>query len=396
MKRIRLAHVFSYFHTLGGVEAVLRHHHEHDAKHGFDSDFIIYFETDARRTDRVHFLGLNSNSSSIALGRKRFGDAIREINPEVVLYHGLWGVPFLADLDGAKRRAVVVHGEVPRVRDMLIDRQRWMDGIACISEPLVRIVGQTLPAFPKTRIEFLRLPITPPKPEPHPRLENRPLVLGFCSRLTIEQKRVDLLPKLSAELDQLGVNYRIEFLGDGLDRALLESFFCDRSRSTFHGVKSGADYWKILNSWDALISVSDYEGTPIALLEALAMGVIPVFPAIGSGGEGYVRQVSSNFIFPKGDVGAAARSIQLLTQASFEQTEIWRRAAIRSVEVHLGDNYLTQVSAFLRNLLSLPEIKTDKGRVPPFPINHLSFTKLAKIRHFSRSLRELVLREKKT
>ncbi len=134
MKRIRLAHVFSYFHTLGGVEAVLRHHHEHDAKHGFDSDFIIYFETDARRTERVHFLDLDSNRSSIALGRKRFGNAIREIRPEVVLYHGLWGVPFLADLDGAKRRAVVVHGEVPRVREMLIDRERWMDGFACIRQ----------------------------------------------------------------------------------------------------------------------------------------------------------------------------------------------------------------------------------------------------------------------
>ncbi len=174
-----------------------------------------------------------------------------------------------------------------------------------------------MPAFPQTRIEFLRLPIAPPKAEPHPSLEKRPLILGFCSRLTIEQKRVDLLPKLSVELDRLGINYRMEFLGDGLDRELLESFFCDRSRSTFHGVKSGADYWKILNGWDALISVSDYEGTPIALLEALAMGVVPIFPAIGSGGDLYVREVSSNFIFSKGDMSAAAQSILSLTRSAF-------------------------------------------------------------------------------
>src|SRR5262249_35495663 len=163
----------------------------------------------------------------------------------------------------------------------------------------------------------------------------RPLVIGFCGRLIIEQKRVDRLPALCAQMDNSGLNYRLEFLGEGPERGWLESRLADRSKFVFHGRKASKDYWRGLDSWDALVFVSDYEGTPISLLESMSMGIIPVYPRIKTGGDGVVEAAGAELLYEPEDFGRAAAILVELAKSSPAAVQDVRKRCQQAVDPYL-------------------------------------------------------------
>src|ERR1041385_1624335 len=301
MPVIKLAHLTPVFRSMGGVESVLRHHHSIDQSQGIDSRFIVYFDHDRDPVARLRSLEYHPGTT-LRQARQRFADAIGQVPPEIALYHGMWGLPFMVDLDGAARRILMLHGDVPDMERELRLRSGWVDGVLCVNDPLRRFVHRCLPALAGERVGVVPYPVLPPfaAPAKAPR-QGLPLVLGFCGRLIIEQKRVDRLGALCAGLNQAGLPYRFEFLGEGPERARLEQQFPDRARFIFHGRKSGAEYWRILDGWDVIVFVSDYEGTPIAMLEALHRGVVPLYPRVGSGGDDYVRSLEHDLLYEPGE-----------------------------------------------------------------------------------------------
>ncbi len=376
---MKVAHLFSSFRGLGGVESVLKYHHSHDAQWGIVSNFIIYFEAEIEPLERVHFLGFNSRTT-IREARQRLATAIAQARPEVAVYHGTWGMPFLADLDQSQRRILVLHGETPGVEDQLRVRRQWLDGILCVSDPLRDLVRRCAPQLEEDRIEVLSYPIAPAGTRKRrERLAHRPLVLGFCGRLAFEQKRVDRLPPLCRLLDESGLNYRLEFLGDGPQRGWLESQFPDRSRFYFHGRKSGNDYWGVLGEWDVMLLTSDYEGTPIVLLEALSVGVIPLCPRINCGGDAYAKQIQVDLLYEPDDFAHVSATLNRLPDLSEMEMQRLRARCEHAVAAHRGNNYIRTFAGFLARLRAAPKASRDTFPWRPFPIDHCPFTILAKI-----------------
>lgn len=359
METIRLTHFFTHFNKLGGVESVLKNHLANDLQWGIASRVLAFFEPAATIEQRVTGLGLTWRDT-VASTRRKFRRASDRFACDVAFYHNFWGIPFLADADLAQRRMALLHTDSPGIRLGLPAQRGLVDGVLCVNTVLRDQAIAALPSLAAERIAVAPLPIDAPKTLPHHSpLRNRPLVVGFCGRVVKEQKRVDRLIELCARLDAMGVDYQFEILGDGPERAWLEQQFATNRRVRFHGRQTGARYWEILSGWDAIVFTSDYEGLPIALLEALSRGVIPVHPRIQSGGDDYTARVDRTLVYGAGDVQQAARLLSRLGEMGEEHIASLREKCRNLAAPHLGDGYLDSFAEFIRQISQQPKITPD-------------------------------------
>ncbi len=110
----------------------------------------------------------------------------------------------------------------------------------------------------------------------------RPKRVAFLGRL-VPVKRVDLFLEMARQcLDAVNEELTFDVIGEGPLAAELRGL-ADRlrlqERVTFHGFRP--DAVALLTDVDALVFTSDHEGTPMAALEALAIGVLVVARAVG-------------------------------------------------------------------------------------------------------------------
>ena len=232
-----------------------------------------------------------------------------------------------------------------------------VDGILCVSQPLKELVCRHLPELEASRVQVLPLPISRcPIEVPQAPLQGRPIVIGVNGRLVKEQKRIDRLPRLIQVLDRARLNYRLELLGDGPDQLWLEQHMASHPRVQFHGRKTGGEYWKIVAGWDVILFTSDFEGLPLALLEAMSAGVLPVYPRINSGGEFYVYQVNPEFLHDTEDFPRVAAVLAEIASAAESRVQAWREISRSVVEPHAGDAYDRTYSSFVRQIREMPRV----------------------------------------
>jgi glycosyltransferase involved in cell wall biosynthesis len=361
------------FGGLGGIESVVRDHHRQDPGQGLQSRFVVFWEPDQPGWEDARFLDFD-DGMRIREARRRVAEAVHDFRPDLVLYHTVWGWPYFDDLLGQSPRILYLHSDTPGLDAQLATRAWWADGFACVNDLIADRVRRARPGVPEDRIHRVHYPVEVPIPLPPPaRPFSRPLVIGICGRLEVEQKRMDRIPELAALLDAAGIPYRMEFLGDGSERGRLESRLSDRSRFAFLGRKSGAEYWRILSGWDAILFVSDYEGTPIALLEAMTAGVVPLHPRIGCGGDAYASQVREDLAYPAGDMPAL---VEVLQKLGGEDPIAAARLRARSAEVvsgHAAVGYRTSMARFFRQVATQPRMEHRPLPRRRFPTDWLTF-----------------------
>jgi glycosyltransferase involved in cell wall biosynthesis len=143
----------------------------------------------------------------------------------------------------------------------------------------------------------------------------RPLAIGYVGRIVREQKRVmDFVP-LVRELTHRNVPFKLEIVGDGPDRSELERQLEAAGISEhveFTGWLSPEQVRAKLRMLDVFLLLSDYEGLPVALLEAMAHGVVPVVTRIESGNTQLVRDGENGFVLPVGDTASFAARLESL------------------------------------------------------------------------------------
>jgi glycosyltransferase involved in cell wall biosynthesis len=162
------------------------------------------------------------------------------------------------------------------------DRQSRLSSVVCVSRELARQVIAKQPNDVLLRTIPCGVPI--PKTSVK-RVEGR-LRLAYVGRLVEEQKRIsDLTRAFCAAASQIpGVDAVIA--GDGPDRISVEAILaneCHESSVKLAGrldIESVQDF--LLNR-DVIVLLSDYEGLPIALMEGMACGCVPVALRIASG-----------------------------------------------------------------------------------------------------------------
>lgn len=335
----KLLHFFPTISHLGGVETILNLHIKQDAAFGWESKVLIGCESDEIcRRHGAEGLGIRGwkNTAALRRGFSRFYDACQ---PDVLICHNLWAGRHLLPLATRSMNVGFVHTASQESWIAMGSCRRDLDMVIAVSPQIAAKAKEIIGG--NVLIKTVDVPIQiPPVPPPRHRPRGAPFVIGYCGRIVIEQKRSDRLVDIIEKTLQASPDIRFEIMGDGPYRPTLQQRLGDNPRVAVLGRKSGDDYWKRLQSWDAMILTSDYEGGPIVLFEALSQGVVPVYPRIDSPGDAYTQSVDPSLLYEREDIAAAAAKLVYLSQMEDSQLDLWRAKGGELTLKNRPDKYL--------------------------------------------------------
>ncbi|MCS1408746.1 MAG: hypothetical protein M2R45_01923 [Verrucomicrobia subdivision 3 bacterium] len=376
--RARLRHYFTHYETLGGVQSILDTHLKLDPQNGLSSSLLAFFEPAGQSSSNPAVTGLGlSGRDTIRSARRKFRQH-EQTQHNVRIYHDLWGLAFLGEYDTQSRRRIgAVHSTWPHLSYQLRQLTGSLDGIFTDSQAIAARVRSQYPRLEPLRIKHLPVParIAPQQHlRKHPPLANRRLLIGFVGRLDYAQKRVDRFPHLLEQLNTAKIDCELQFLGDGNASASLPSKFPANAPVTFFGRKAGDDYWKIMSKWDFVVYTSDHEGSPLALIECMSVGCLPIFPSIGSGGDLLVESLDPQLLYAPEDWHQVTNTIK---DWQLKPAPEYTAAREKSREISLGHSpksYHKHFIEFLDSVLELPKVSRNFSPKRPFLLSdHLPF-----------------------
>jgi len=138
-------------------------------------------------------------------------------------------------------------------------------------------------------------------------------LFGLFGRLTRQKGQRTFLLAARRVLDRFG-HARFVLVGDGEDRPMLEALKAELGlgdRVIFTGFRP--DVPELLNALDAFVLPSLWEGLPIALLEAMAVGV-PVIASSVDGSAEVIQPGTSGLLVPAQDVASLVAAMDALLE----------------------------------------------------------------------------------
>ncbi len=135
------------------------------------------------------------------------------------------------------------------------------------------------------------------------------IVIGGVGRLE-PQKRFDLMIDACAALQSRWPRLRLVVAGDGSLRAQLEGHAAKALRpGTWRFLGQDDDVIAVHHGLNLFVQASDYEGTPNAVLEAMALGT-PIVATSAGGTAQLVTDAETALVVPPGNVAALTAAIE--------------------------------------------------------------------------------------
>jgi glycosyltransferase involved in cell wall biosynthesis len=207
-------------------------------------------------------------------------------------------------------RIGMVQSDDPLVYKLAEKYASCMDGIVGVSGIIAQRL-EKMDAFRGVAKHYLPYGVAMPEQLAQRGGPSASLRILYLGRVNKEQKRVHLFPQIAASLAKAQVPFRWTIAGDGPDRAALEAKMKSSEigpRVDFIGVVRYADVGPLLDAHDVFILVSDYEGLPVSLLEAMGHGVVPIVSDLESGVRDVVNE-SNGVLVSVDDIEGYARAI---------------------------------------------------------------------------------------
>lgn len=154
--------------------------------------------------------------------------------------------------------------------------QEVVDGIAVVNPAWVEFASQRTPS---AQCRFLAHGISIPPPDLI-RIENpsQPLRLVYFGRLN-ETKGTRLFPAMAKQLEALGVPFQWTIYGEGPEENWLREQFAHEIKAKTVVMAAHVprqNLFRTIREHDIFIMTSESEGGPLTLLEAMAVGLVPV------------------------------------------------------------------------------------------------------------------------
>lgn len=180
--------------------------------------------------------------------------------------------------------------------------------------------------------------------------DNRiPLKIGFPCRLTRNQKRADLLPELIVKLEKKAVHYALNIVGSGEYEKDIIKFVNDsnlHSKISFFGKLSRKELLLFLNNQDIYLNLSDFEGTSLTMLEAMARGCVPVVTNV-SGVDDFIENMINGMVSEIGDIENIADNILFLDN-NRDKLEIYSKRCMEIISFKCKlENYIDYIEKII-------------------------------------------------
>jgi glycosyltransferase involved in cell wall biosynthesis len=175
------------------------------------------------------------------------------------------------------------------------------------------------------------------------------MIVGAVGRLE-PQKRFDLLIDALAELRTSHSQLTLVIVGDGsLRRTLSDQITRLGLPSSCLLLGQRADIIDLHHAFDVFVQSSDYEGTPNAVLEAMALETPVVATGVGGTAQ-LIRHGVDGLIVPPGNVAALGDAIRAML-SDRGAAEVFARSARQRIETDLSfDARMTAVEAIYTEL----------------------------------------------
>ncbi len=210
------------------------------------------------------------------------------------------------------RLAIIIHSDDEFWEDYT---GRYVDraaAIVCVSQRLKNKVETAHPqANGRVHVIANGVAVTSRLP-PKPPLENG-LKLVYCGRLDEKQKRVSTLVAIANLLKTRGVKFQMTIAGDGPEKTRLKAAVRELSLEDcveLPGWITRVKTAKLLEESHVFLLTSSYEGMPLALLEAMAAGCVPVVAGTISSGVPEVITDGVNGILCSGEIEEVVRRLE--------------------------------------------------------------------------------------
>ncbi len=168
------------------------------------------------------------------------------------------------------------------------------------------------------------------------RTSKDPLHIVYAGRFKIHQKRIFDYAKVARQLVAAGVDFKMTMIGDGDD---FEQFRIESAdllgMNVLHlpGRVTSAEIRDILRTSDVFLLLSEFEGLPLSMLEAMSLGCIPIVWNIESGISEIIKSGANGFVVEKFDF---AGLIKLLTALQRE------RSGVAKISRAVVDSFVAQ------------------------------------------------------
>ncbi|MDI6797056.1 MAG: glycosyltransferase family 4 protein [Desulfatibacillaceae bacterium] len=210
----------------------------------------------------------------------------------------------------------VVHSDEPVHYNHLRRYGYFWDRIIAVSPLIAKKAAQILPGE-RARIITIPSGVSVPTKPCLSGNSHGPLKIVYAGRLIQYQKRVLDLAKIAASLDEAGIDFSLTIVGTGPDEDALKHLtqaLVRKGRIIFVGALPNRDVLERLDKAHVLILTSEFEGTPVILLEAMAHGCVPVVSDIKSGIPDIVTSGKTGLMAPVGDIGAFVNHLAMLAK----------------------------------------------------------------------------------
>lgn len=160
---------------------------------------------------------------------------------------------------------------------------------------------------------------------------NRPAVekkreILYLGRLSYADKRVDYLLRIFAKIHDAHPSWKLKIVGDGPERENLQHLAADLGLSRVEFCGFSANPAEHLASASILCMTSDFEGWPMALIEAMTFGTVPIAFNC-SAGVAEILADGRGELIPPGDFHLYAERLSQLMAAPDLRNEITARHA---------------------------------------------------------------------
>ena len=185
----------------------------------------------------------------------------------------------------------------------------------------------------------------------------KPLRLIYAGRVTQPQKRVwDFVP-LVENLLRAKIPFVFDIVGEGDEFAPLAQIMRSRIPAANVYFHSRVPHREMARKWldhDIFLQVSDFEGTSVSMLEAMAHGVVPVVTAASSGIAGVIKPQDNGFVVPVGDMSAMANVIAQLAGKHTLLADVGQ-SAHRTAHEYSMDSYAQKFTQVLDQVAEAEE-----------------------------------------
>jgi glycosyltransferase involved in cell wall biosynthesis len=208
-------------------------------------------------------------------------------------------------------RAVVymLHGDIDYYYDLAVRHDPIVHAFIAYSR---RMYDELLARLPHRAETIFHLPYGISLPSAARRASDGPLRAIYAGRLEHGQKGIFDLPEIDRALQALGVRIDWTVAGGGPDEAELKRRWAFNAAVRWTGPMANAALLDLYAEQDVFVLPTRFEGFPVALLEAMAAGLVPVVSDIPSGVPEVVDAAGNGELVPVGDVRAFAEAISRL------------------------------------------------------------------------------------